>query len=252
MPGPVEVSSEGELALVTLSRLERRNALDAGAAQALAVAVTEAGASHRVLIVTGGPDAFCSGGDLEELDRFSQAPQDEVAQRLYGSFQALIRAVRATDAVVIAAVGGAAVGAGMDLALACDLRLAAANARFGQVWVRLGLIPGTGGAFLTPHVIGLGAAAHLLLTGELIDAAEALRLGLVSKVVPPERLLDEARGLAALVLAHPRDGVVANKRALVAASEAALEAALEHARRVQPARFASEEFKAALRAARRR
>lgn len=252
MPGPVEVSSEGELALVTIRRPERRNALDAAAAQALAQAVTEAGAAHRALIVTGGTEAFCSGGDLDELERWSQEPAAEVASQLYGSFQAMIRAVRATDAIVIAAVGGAAVGAGMDLALACDLRIAADNARFGQVWVRLGVIPGTGGAFLTQHVLGAAAAARLLLTGELIDAAEALRLGLVARVVAPAELLDAARGLAAQVLAHPPAGVVANKRALVATSEQALEAALEHARRVQPERFTSEEFKAALRAARRR
>lgn len=252
MPGPVEVSSEGALALVTLSRPERRNALDAAAARALAGAVTEAGAAHRVLIVTGGTEAFCAGGDLDELERWSGAAAGEVASELYGSFQAMIRAIRATDAVVIAAVGGAAVGAGMDLALACDLRVAATNARFGQVWVRLGVIPGTGGAFLTQHVLGAATAARLLLTGELIDATEALRLGLVARVVPPGELLDAARGLAAQVLAHPAEGVAANKRALVAASEAALEAALEHARHVQPERFTSQEFRAALRAARRR
>jgi enoyl-CoA hydratase/carnithine racemase len=163
----------------------------------------------------------------------------------------MILAIRSSSAIVIAAVDGPAVGAGLDLALACDLRIASTRARFGQVWVRLGVIPGTGGAWLTQALIGPTRAAQMLLTGELVDAEQALQWGLVNEVVEPNDLLDRARALAQKILAHPRDGVVANKRAIVKATEAQLDAALEHARLVQPQRFTSDEFRAALKKARR-
>jgi enoyl-CoA hydratase/carnithine racemase len=112
------------------------------------------------------------------------------------------------------------------------------------------VIPGTGGAWLTQALAGPGKAAELLLTGKLLSAQEALDAGLVNKVVPPDRLLEEAEALAKEILRHPRDGVVANKRAMVAATELALEAALAHAADVQPGRFRSKEFKEALKRAR--
>jgi enoyl-CoA hydratase/carnithine racemase len=137
----------------------------------------------------------------------------------------------------------------MDLALACDLRVAAESARFGQVWVRLGVIPGTGGAYLTQALAGPGRAAELLLTGDLIDARAALEAGLVSRVVADERVVEEARAVADRILRHPPEGVVANKRAYVAVTDAGVEAALAHAASVQPARFTSDEFRKAVRSA---
>jgi 2-(1,2-epoxy-1,2-dihydrophenyl)acetyl-CoA isomerase len=203
-----------------------------------------------VIVLTGAGGAFCAGGDLDELAAWSELSEEEIASTLYESFQGMVRAVRTSDAVVIAAISGPAVGAGMDLALACDLRVAASDARLGQVWVRLGVIPGTGGAWLTQSLAGPGKAAELLLTGKLLSADEALAAGLVNRVVPPARLLEEAEALAGEILRHPRDGVVANKRAMVAATELALEAALAHAADVQPGRFRSKEFKEALKRAR--
>lgn len=244
MTDTVALARDGEVSVVTISRPDRRNALDSATARAVGRAVRDA--SSRVVIITGEGAAFCAGGDLEELRTWSAMPPDEIADELYGSFQDMIRTIRAVDSVVIAAVNGAAVGAGMDLALACDLRVASRSARFGQVWVRLGVIPGTGGAYLTQALAGLGRAAELLLTGALISAEEALAAGLVNRVVEPGDLLDEARALADQILAHPRDGVIANKRAYVAATHDAVEHALDHARRVQPGRFTSEEFKAAV------
>jgi enoyl-CoA hydratase/carnithine racemase len=157
----------------------------------------------------------------------------------------MIRAVRSASAIVIAAINGAAVGAGMDLALACDLRVAARGAKLGQVWVGLGVIPGTGGAYFMQALAGPTKAAELLLTGDIISADEAMAAGLLNEVTDDD-VVEAARVLAARVLKNPRDGVVANKRAYVAATEAAVEAALDHAARVQPGRFTSEEFKAAL------
>ncbi|HEV2755379.1 MAG TPA: enoyl-CoA hydratase/isomerase family protein [Actinomycetota bacterium] len=248
----VRIDREEDVAVLTLDRPERRNALGSRDARAVAAAVDEGAHGARVLILTGAGDAFSAGGDLDELERWGDLEPAEIGSTLYESFQAMIRAIRRSDAVVIAAVNGAAVGAGMDLALACDLRVAADTARLGQVWVRLGVIPGTGGAWLTQHLAGPGRAAQLLLTGELIGAEEALAAGLVNEVCPRGELMDRTRALAARILAHPPAGVVANKRALVAATGDGLEEALAHAAEVQPGRFTSDEFRRAVRSARSR
>lgn len=246
----VRIEREDELAIVTIDRPERRNALGSRDARAIASAISEGVRGARVIILTGAGEAFSAGGDLEELERWSDLEPEEIASTLYVSFQGMIRAVRSSDAVVIAAINGPAVGAGMDLALACDLRVAAETARLGQVWVRLGVIPGTGGAWLTQYLAGPARAAQLLLTGELIGAREALEAGLVNEVCAADELMPRARTLAAKILAHPAAGVVANKRALVAASGEGLDAALAHAAEVQPGRFTSDEFRRAVRTAR--
>lgn len=243
----VTLTREGDVATVTLARPEKRNALNAAMAKEVRAAVAEASDS-RITIITGTERAFCAGGDLEELQRWSDMGGDEIGSVLYESFQGMIRAIRASDSVVIAALNGAAVGAGMDLALACDLRVAAAGVKLGQVWVTLGVIPGTGGAWLTQALAGPGRAAELLLTGDLITAEQALQAGLVNEVVPPDELLPRVHALAERILRHPRDGVIANKRAMIAATEAQLEAALDHAKAVQPGRFTSDDFKAAVKA----
>lgn len=243
----VTLSRDGDIATVTLARPEKRNALNADMAKQVRAAVEEA-SNSRVTIITGTERAFCAGGDLEELSRWSEMGDDEIGNVLYVSFQGMIRAIRASDSIVIAVLNGAAVGAGMDLALACDLRVAASGVKLGQVWVTLGVIPGTGGAWLTQALAGPGRAAELLLTGDLITAEEALQAGLVNEVVPPAQLLPRARALAERILRHPRDGVIANKRAMVAATEPHLEAALDRAKAVQPGRFTSDEFKAAVKA----
>lgn len=247
MPEPVTLSTDGDVATITLARPEKRNALDSATAGALRAAFEEASGA-RVTIITGTGRAFCAGGDLEELERWSHMGGDEIGSVLYETFQGMIRAIRASDSIVIAAINGAAVGAGMDLALACDLRVAASGAKLGQVWVGLGVIPGTGGAWMTQFLVGPTKAAELLLTGDLITAEEALEANLVNEVAAPDRLMDAAMALAERVLRHPRDGVIANKRAMVAATQHHLDAALDHAKQVQPGRFTSDEFKAAVRA----
>jgi 2-(1,2-epoxy-1,2-dihydrophenyl)acetyl-CoA isomerase len=250
-PEQIRITREDDLAIVTMDDPKRRNALGSAGARAVAEAISEAARGARIVILTGSGPAFCAGGDLDELDRWSTQPLEDIGQKLYGSFQSMIRTIRGSDAIVIAAVNGAAVGAGMDLALACDLRVMARSARFGQVWVRLGVIPGTGGAWLTTFLAGPTRAAELLLTGDLIDAERALEYGLVNEVVEDDDLSEAARRTAERILRHPRDGVVENKRAYIAASQDRLEAALEHAARIQPHRFTSDEFKDALKKTRR-
>ena len=251
-PDQIHIAREEDLAIVTMNDPDRRNALGSAGARAVADSIAEAARGARAVILTGSGPAFCAGGDLAELEEWSTKELEEISNTLYASFQAMIRTIRESDAIVIAAINGAAVGAGMDLALACDLRVMGSSARLGQVWVRLGVIPGTGGAWLTTFLAGPTRAAELLLTGDLIDAERALAYGLVNEVAPDAELMDATRRLAERVLRHPRDGVIANKRAYVAATQDRLEAALAHAAEVQPHRFTSDEFKNALQGARNR
>lgn len=245
MSESVLVSHEAEVALVTINRPERRNALDSSTAKAVRAAI-EACAGARAIILTGAGGAFCAGGDLEELSRWTDLEPEQIAKTLYDGYQGMIQAIRASDAIVIAAVHGPAVGAGLDLALACDLRVAGESAKLGQVWVGLGVIPGTGGAWFTQALAGPTVAAEMLLTGEIIDARRALDVGLVNEVVPDDELIPRAHALAARILKHPREGVIANKRAMNVVTQPFVDAALAHAKEVQPGRFTSEEFRAAV------
>lgn len=245
MADPVLISHEGDVALVTINRPEKMNALDSATARAVRGAIEEV-SSARVVILGGAGRAFCAGGDLEELARWADLDPSEIAKALYDGYQGMIQAIRRADAVVIAAINGAAVGAGLDLALACDLRVAGEGAKLGQVWVGLGVIPGTGGAWFTQALAGPTMAAEMLLTGEIIAAHRAREVGLVNEVVPDDELISRAHALAERILRHPRDGVIANKRAMIEATQPFVDAALDHAKEIQPKRFTSDEFRAAV------
>jgi 2-(1,2-epoxy-1,2-dihydrophenyl)acetyl-CoA isomerase len=240
------VLSEGRVATVTINRSERRNSLTVAATKAIADSLRTVASSSRVAIITGAGTAFCAGGDFDELKRFSAAQGEQSGEGLYTGFQQMIRTIREVEIPVIAAVNGPAMGAGMDLALACDLRVASTDAKLGQVWARLGIIPGTGGAFWTTLLAGAARASHLLLTGEVIDAKTALDWGLVNEVVDAPALMERANEMAETIAANPREGIAANKRALNEVIRPIYEAALEHAAEVQPKLFAGEEFRAAL------
>jgi enoyl-CoA hydratase/carnithine racemase len=141
-------------------------------------------------------------------------PDEELRRVVYGTFQRPVRAIRAMDKPVIAAVNGAAVGAGCELAVAADVRIAADTARFGEVWIRIGCVPALGGMYLLPRIVGFGRATELILTGEIIDAAEALRIGLANRVVPAGSLMDAALGLAQALAAGPARALAEAKAAL--------------------------------------
>lgn len=241
----IESKQEGDISIITLNRPERRNALTAQACAELSDRLDEA-VQSRAVILTGAGGAFCAGGDFEELERFAEAYPDASGEGLYTGFQRMIRTIRTLPIPVIAAVNGHAMGAGMDLALACDLRVASLEAKLGQVWVRVGIIPGTGGAFWTTLLAGPARAAQMILGGEPIDAETALQWGLVNETVAPEMVMPRARAIAETIAANPPEAVAANKRALNAVIEHAYEAALAHAKKVQPQRFASKEFRDAL------
>lgn len=178
---------------LTIDRPERRNALTPDVWRALAAQLEMARreASVDVVVVTGvGEKAFAAGTDVSYLRQRSIADVlDGLAQEVYDAIERLPKPV-------IAAVNGAALGGGCELALACDIRIASTTACFGQPEVNLGIIPGAGGTQRLVRVVGLGWGKELLLTGRTIDAQEALRIGLVTRLAEPETLLDEARALA--------------------------------------------------------
>jgi enoyl-CoA hydratase len=198
--GTLKVHDEGRVRWLTVNRPDKLNALNrevlADLERALAAARDEAGVG--AIAVTGaGEKAFVAGADIAEFVGLTPA----AAQELSARGQRLLDAIEAIPKPVIAAVNGFALGGGCELALACHLRVAAANARFGQPEVKLGLIPGYGGTQRLPRLVGQGRALELLLTGAMIDAPTALSWGLVNRVVEPTVLAPTVQQLAEQILA---------------------------------------------------
>jgi 2-(1,2-epoxy-1,2-dihydrophenyl)acetyl-CoA isomerase len=212
---------------ITLDRPAALNSLEATLKRDLLGALREAGRDPdvRVVILTGAGRAFCAGQDLKERLDPDPSPLDvEVRER----FNPIVRAIRGLDKPVIAAVNGVAAGAGASLAFACDLRLAAESASFVLAFGRIGLIPDSGATWLLPRLIGLGRATELMLLPDPLTADEALRIGLVSRVVPGATLLDEARSTAGILAAAAPRALALTKRALRRAQEAGFEASLDY------------------------
>ena len=186
------------IATLTINRADKLNALSIATVAELDACVTEllARADVGAIVVTGAGRAFAAGADIAEIGTLTAAGAQAMAERGQRAFRALETSPKPT----IAAVNGFALGGGCELAMACHVRIAADNAKFGQPEVKLGLAPGYGGTQRLPRLIGRGRAMQLLLTGEVIDAAEAYRIGLVNRVVPAAELLGAARALAAEML----------------------------------------------------
>lgn len=158
----------------------------------------------RVLVLTGKGRAFCSGADVANLlDQLDKRPMAEYVAWLERGTHRITRGLRQLGKPAIASVNGPAVGGGCDIALACDLRVASEFARFGEVYVRLGTVPINGGMWFMPRIVGVARACELLYTGDIIDAQEAYRIGLVNRLVPPEDLERETRELARRIALGP-------------------------------------------------
>jgi enoyl-CoA hydratase/carnithine racemase len=223
--------------LARLNRPDARNALSPELLEELAVLLErwDEDPEVRCIVIAGGDDWFAAGADIKAMARRSfqetlEAPSARFWPRLAG--------VRTP---LIAAVSGYALGGGCELALGCDMIVASESAEFGQPEILLGIIPGGGGTQRLARVMGKQRAMELVLTGRRIDAAEAARLGIVNRVVPRKRWLDEAMSLAEVVAARPALAARFAKQAVLAADETALSAGLDHERRLYELAMATED-----------
>jgi enoyl-CoA hydratase/carnithine racemase len=219
---------------VTLNQPEKRNpisGLDMIDALETAMRVLDADLRVRAIILTGAGSAFSTGGDLKSMTAPVSSLRDPVPAQTRRNYKVGIQRLpllfEALEVPVIAAINGPAIGAGCDLACMCDVRIAGESAKFAESFVKLGIVPGDGGAWLLPRIIGFAKASELALTGDLIDAREALACGLVSRVVADDQLIEEARVIAGKIAANPPHAVRMTKRLLREAYRASLPTILE-------------------------
>ncbi|MFM0116921.1 crotonase/enoyl-CoA hydratase family protein [Paraburkholderia nemoris] len=223
------------VAVVTMNSPATRNALSSDEQYSAIEDVCKRLAgdrSVRAAVWTGAGPAFCAGGDIKSMLTRTRDPSLEAVDDRYFYKEGIHRipaALYSLEVPVIAAVNGPAIGAGLDLACMCDIRIAAQSAKFAESFVKLGIIPGDGGSFLLQRIIGPSKAAELTFTGDSINAAEALACGLVSHVVPDDELLDHAMNLARRISANAPHALRMAKRLLRESQHARLETILEMA-----------------------
>lgn len=229
----VKFEVDGGVATLTLNDPEARNALSTPAQWAAVVEACERAQrdeSIRCVIVTGAGSAFCAGGNVKDMKNktgIAGGNGYQIREGYRRGIQRIPLAFWDIDVPTIAAVNGAAVGAGCDLTCMCDIRIASERAKFAESFVKLGIIPGDGGAWLLQRTVGYAKAAEMSFTGETLDAQAALACGLVSRVVPHDQLMDAARDLARRIAANPAPALRMSKRLLREAQHQRIDTVLE-------------------------
>jgi enoyl-CoA hydratase/carnithine racemase len=239
----IDVIDDGGITTITLNRPEKLNALAGHMRRDLAEALEAAGSDRavNVVVITGVGRAFCSGGDVAAMaDLIERGDADEFS-RLLGSARRVVTAIRHMSKPVIASINGPAFGAGFNLALACDLRIASSNATFSQSFAKVGLHPDWGGTYFLPRLVTPNKACELFFLGNTIDAAEAQRLGLINFVVPPSELEAETRKLAERLRDAPAIAIGAAKQAVYMSQSAELEEMLRYETEAQMRCFDSDD-----------
>ncbi len=243
--GLILAETSDRIATITLNRPEKLNAFGGTMREELRAALDAAAADRaiRCVIVTGAGRAFCAGGDIDAMRRMQQ-------QRDAASFAALLEAgretvtrIRSMPKIVIAMVNGVAAGAGCNLALACDYRIASADATLGETFVRIGLHPDWGGTWFLPRLVGPSRALEMMASGRMVAADEAASIGLVDRVVPADRLRDETLAMARAFASGPPSAIAAIKTAAYASASNHLDAQLALEIEHQRAAFESDEAK---------
>lgn len=244
---------DGAIATLTLNQPETRNALTGNSAveelvQACAAITLDL--SIRVVILTGAGPVFSSGGNVKDMLRYqTEDLSPEVIREEYRQgIQRLPKALYNLDVPIIAAINGPAIGAGMDLTCMCDIRIASERATFAESFVKVGLVPGDGGAWLLPRAVGWSKAAEMAFTGEALNARQALACGLVSYVVAHESLMEETRKLAGKIALNPGSVLRLTKRLLREAERNSLESLLELSASYQAIAHGTPEHREAVRA----
>ena len=241
---------QGAVLTLTLNRPETLNALNRQTTQALTAALEAAGRDPEVgaIILTGAGRAFCAGADLKDVAARAQAGESDLGEDLRANYAPMIRAIRACPTPVIAALNGTAAGAGLSLALACDLRIAAAGAQLIVVFVRVGLVPDAGSLFFLTRMLGLSKATELAMTGDPLTAEEGKRLRVISAVVPAEQLMPAAVARANELAAGPRRTYALIKRGIERALGRDLEQVMELESQLQAVAAATPDAQEAIRA----
>lgn len=211
---PIVTTTQENITTITLDRPEKLNAF-AGTMRADLLAALRA-AEGRVVVLTGAGRAFCAGGDVELMSRLQKERDVESFRKLLDAGREIVTQIASMPQPVIAAVNGVAAGAGCNLALACDYRIASEQARLGQTFVRIGIHPDWGGTWTLPRLVGTSRAMEIMMTGRMVDAAEALAIGMVDRVVAAGELTSETETLARTIAAGPPIAIAGIKRALAA------------------------------------
>lgn len=244
MPYEHILTAEAEgILTITLNRPEKLNSFIGHMRRDLAEALEHAGSDRtiRVVIITGAGRAFCAGGDVGFMAELMERRDNEEFARILGAGRRVITAIRDMTKPVVAAVNGPASGAGCNLAFACDLRIASTAATFSQSFLKVGLHPDWGGTYFLPRLVTPNIACELFFLGQALDAAEALRLGIVNQVVSPEELATATQELAERLRAAPPIAVAAAKQAIYMSEKADLDEMLRYETEAQLRCFESED-----------
>jgi len=221
--------TEGNVAILTMNRPEAKNSFSPEMLTLWRQFLEEAKSDNqvRVIVVTGKGDTFCSGGDIREMAEGRLRSWD-MKKFLWEGVHRIIFALEDLDKPVIAAINGAAMGAGLDMAIMCDLRVCSDRAKLSESYILLGLVPGDGGAYFLPRLIGIGKALELLLTGDILSPREALEIGLVNRVVDHDRLMEETMTLAERIANKPPLAIRMVKRAVYQGQTSTLRSHLDY------------------------
>ncbi|MDB5885847.1 MAG: Enoyl-CoA hydratase [Polaromonas sp.] len=228
----LNIQRDGPILTLTMSQPETRNALTGNTAVEEFVQICDAigkDPSVRVVILTAEGPIFSSGGNVKDMKRFfdEALTPDMISEEYRQGIQRIPKALYNLDVPIICAVNGPAIGAGLDLTCMCDIRIASEKATFAESFVRVGIVPGDGGAWLLPRAVGMSKASEMAFTGETLTAEQALGCGLVSRVVPHESLQDEARALASKIAANTGAVLRMTKRLLREGERSSLDSLLE-------------------------
>jgi len=237
---------EEGIAVITMNRPDKRNALSPALFEGIFRAIDDAAGDDevKVIVITGTGEAFCSGADVKAMAEGAltrEPPKTENAPRIRRAPFAM--QFQECPKPIIAAMNGVAVGVGLDLALSCDIRIASDRARFTVGYVRRGMVPAAGSAYFLPRLLGIDKALKVIWTSEMIDAAEAERLGLVTMVVPHEELESATMELAEKIVKNPTLAVQSSKRAVYEGLSTNLETSLEFTMNVRQGLLRTEDFK---------
>lgn len=227
---PLIFETRGPVAILTLNRPERLNALSADMQRQLinALATVEQDAGLRAIVLTGAGRGFCAGGDIKNMGETRLAGSQPRLRPLGQLWGALPLAIRACSRPVVAAINGAAAGAGFDIALACDVCIGSTEARFAASFTRIGLVPDNGGMYLLPRAVGTQRACELIFSGRIVGAEEAREYGILLDIVEPAALLEQAVSLAETFAANAPLAVQLAKRGIYAAQDLTLERSFDH------------------------